>query len=67
MREALLGPRFHGVMFDHRIMDFLLDHFLNHDFNVAFFRRGLQVRDSPTLATSFSGHLPAPSDLLFFR
>ena len=48
VREALLGSRFHGVMFDDRTMDFLLDHFLNHDFNVAFFRRGLQVCDSIT-------------------
>ncbi len=43
MREALLGRQFHGVMFDYTTLDFLLERFLNHDFNVASFRRGLQV------------------------
>ncbi|CAL8462846.1 g2380 [Coccomyxa elongata] len=43
VREALLGRQFHGVMFDYATLDFLLERFLNHDFNVASFRRGLQV------------------------
>lgn len=45
VREVLLGGRFHGVMYDHRFMDFLLQQFLNHDFNVDFVRRSLHVRD----------------------
>jgi len=41
--EVLLGQRFHGLLFHHRLLDDLLHHFLSHDFSVTCIRRGLQV------------------------
>lgn len=56
VREVLLGSRFHGLIFDHAILDFLTHHFLNHDFNVSFVKRGLQVHP-------FLSPWPSPSPL----
>jgi hypothetical protein len=44
VRQVLLGQRFHGLLFHHRLLDDLLHHFLSHDFSVTCIRQGLQVR-----------------------
>ena len=36
--------RFHGLLFNHRLLDDLLHHFLSHDFSVSCIRQGLQVQ-----------------------
>ena len=41
--EVLLGQRFHGLLFHHRLLDDLLHHFLSHDFSMTCIRQGLQV------------------------
>ena len=43
MSEVLLGQRFHGLLFHHRLLDDLLHHFLSHDFSMTCIRQGLQV------------------------
>jgi hypothetical protein len=60
VREVLLGRRFHGLVFDHGVLDFLTDQFLKHDFNVSFIRRGLQV-----LAQQLSLHIYRPAPVPF--
>lgn len=49
MRQVLLGPRFHGLLFHHCLLDDLLHHFLSHDFSVTCIRQGLQVRHQPLM------------------
>ena len=49
VRQVLLGPRFHGVLFHHCLLDDLLHHFLSHDFSVTCIRQGLQVRHQPLM------------------
>ena len=44
VQKVLLGPRFHGLLFNHRLLDDLLHHFLSHDFSVSCIRQGLQVQ-----------------------
>ncbi|CAK0784901.1 hypothetical protein CVIRNUC_008106 [Coccomyxa viridis] len=43
VQKVLLGPRFHGLLFSHRLLDDLLHHFLSHDFSVSCIRQGLQI------------------------
>ena len=44
MRGVLLGGRCHGLIWHGSLLDALLHRFLNHDFNAASVRRGLQVQ-----------------------
>ena len=44
VRSVLLGTRCHGLFWHAGMLHSLLHQFLNHDFNVASVRRGLQAR-----------------------
>ena len=46
VRSVLLGRRCHGLFWHASLLDALLHQFLNHDFNVASVRRGLQARSA---------------------
>ena len=50
VQKVLLGPRFHGLLFSHRLLDDLLHHFLSHDFSVSCIRQGLQVQRHPLMS-----------------
>ena len=53
VQKVLLGPRFHGLLFSHRLLDDLLHHFLSHDFSVSCIRQALQVQQHILMSEGF--------------